>query len=477
LFVAPRSSSFLGRTVQAAFAGGLVAAALLAGAGPAAAAGCTKVAAPTGSDSNPGTETAPFQTAQRLVKSLDAGQTGCLRAGTYGGSDLRMQKPDTALQSYPGERATLTAFLEVYPTAPRARISGLKIDTTTNSNDVGTKLQADDVVFSDNEVTKGGQGICILAGTFNPAQRIVIERNRIYNCGSGTKPDGSHNKFDHLIYLSGTRNAVIRWNILTDNAGGWGVHMYPDADGTVVEHNIIDGNQGGVIFAGTSGLTSDGNVVRNNAITSDGPRWNLEGSWSGEPPGTGNSATANCVHTTGPSQPSGISYRHGFSESGNAVLNGSPYVNAAAGDYRFKDGSACTALVGDVVGAVNGTPSTPPPPAPAPAPKDRLEIVIVPGKQRIAPLVPIPVSGKVLATRPSDARRVALQVKTRRGGWRTVARRMVRNGRFAAKLRTRRTARGRRVVRLRAVVPGRASSRIVRVKVAKRAKSARRAHR
>jgi hypothetical protein len=472
------TSHLLARAARAALGCALVSASLVAATSPAAAAtACTKVASPTGSDSNPGTDAAPFQSAQRLVKSLVAGETGCLRAGVYGGSDLRMQKPDTALQSYPGERATLTAFLEVYPTAVRARISGLKIDTTTNSNDVGTKLQADDVVFSDNEVTKGGQGICILAGTFNPAQRVVIERNRIYNCGSSAKPDGSHNKFDHLIYLSGTRNAVIRWNILTGNGGGWGVHMYPDADGTVVEHNIIDGNQGGVIFAGTSGLTSDGNVVRNNAITSVGPRWNIEGSWSGEPPGSGNSATGNCVHTTGPSQPAGIAIRHGFTESGNAVLGGSPYVDPAAGDYRFKHGSPCAALVGDVTGAISGTPSAPAPaPAPDPAAADRLEIVIVPGKQRIAPLRPIPVSGKVVATRPRDARRVALQIKTRRGAWRTVARRSVRSGRFSAKVRIRHARRG-RVVRLRAVVPGRARSRTVRVKVRAHTKSARRARR
>ncbi len=339
-------------------------AALALVAGPASAAAptsCTKVAAPYGSDSAAGTEGAPYLTVQRLVKSLDAGQTGCLRTGTYGGAALYMRKPDTALQSYPGERATLTAFLEVTPEAPRSRVSGLRIDTSGNSNSVGAKLQADDAVLSDNIITKRGEGICVLAGTYNPAQRVIIERNYIYDCGAAVNPDGSHNKLDHLIYLSGTRNAVVRWNILSANAGGWGVHMYPGADGTLIEHNIIDGNQGGVIFAGDGeGSPSDDNVVRNNAITGSGPRWNVESSWSDGAPGAGNVATANCLYSTGQGQPSGVSSGRGFSATGNTVLSGYPYVDRATGDYRFKPGSPCAELVGDVVAAVNGETPTPP---------------------------------------------------------------------------------------------------------------------
>jgi hypothetical protein len=339
----------------------------------AASTSCNKVAAPNGSDAAAGTAAAPYLTTQRLVDSLDAGETGCLRAGTYGGAALYMREPDTALQSYPGERATLTAFLEVTPEAPRSRVSGLRIDTAGNSNGVGTKLQADDAVLSDNVITKRGEGICVLAGTHYPAQRVIIERNYIYDCGSAVKPDGSHNKFDHVIYLSGTSKAIVRWNILSANAGGWGVHLYPGADGTLIEHNIIDGNQGGVIFAGDGeDDTSDDNLVRNNAITGNGPRWNVEGSWSGGPAGSGNVATDNCVYSTGPDQPSGISSSSGFSAEGNTVLDDFPYGDRTSGDYRFKPGSPCAELVGDVVTAATrevgpSEPSPPPEPTPPPA--------------------------------------------------------------------------------------------------------------
>jgi hypothetical protein len=431
---------------------------------------CTKVAAPTGSDSAAGTEAAPFKTVQKLTKSLASGQTGCLRAGTYGGSDIFLDKPDTGLQSYPGERATLTTFLEVTSTAPRSRVSGLKIDTTGHSNSVGTKLQADDVVFSDNEVTKGGQGICVLAGTYNPAQRIVIERNVIYNCGAAVKPDGSKNKFDHQIYLSGTRNAIVRWNVLRDNPGGWGVHMYPNADGTLVEHNVIDGNQGGVIFAGSSSsATSDSNTVRNNVITGSNPRWNVEGSWSGSP-GSGNSATNNCVYSSGPGQPSGIATQSGFSATSNTVLAALPYADKSTGDYRFKSGSACANLVGDVLGAIAGRASAPVEPAPTPppatVPDPGMTIIIRADRRKVSLPRSVRVKGRIKTRESVD--RVKLQVKTRKGNWRTIARRSVHNRRFKAKLRGTQLRRV-RVARLRAVVPGKAKSHIVRVKVTRRA--------
>ncbi len=457
-----------GYVARTLLAGTTLMAAAAIGATPASAAApttCTKVAAPTGSDSAAGTEAAPLRTVQKLVDSLSAGQTGCLRTGTYGGSAVYLRKPDTALQSFPGERATLTAFLEVTSTAPRSRVSGLKIDTTGNSNSVGTKLQADDAVFSDNIVTKGGEGICVLGGTYNAAQRVVIERNHMYNCGAAVKPDGSKNKYDHLIYLSGTRNAVVRWNILRANGGGWGVHMYPGADDTVVEHNIIDGNQGGVIFAGEGGSVSDNNTVRNNAITGNGPRYNVEGSWSGGPTGVGNVATANCVRSTGPAQPSGVASQSGFSANDNTVLSESPYVDAAAGDYRFKSGSPCADLVGDVAGVIAGTASATPPPAP-PADDGGVRIIIRANKRSVEPPRSVQVKGKVV-TGKAVVKRVKLQVKTRKGNWRTLAQRTVRNGRFKARLRGRRLHRL-RVARLRAVIPGKAHSRIVRIKVARR---------
>src|SRR5918997_3911694 len=51
---------------------------------------CDRYAAQTGSDSNSGTYSAPYKTAEKLVRSLSAGQTGCLRGGTYTEGDNRV---------------------------------------------------------------------------------------------------------------------------------------------------------------------------------------------------------------------------------------------------------------------------------------------------------------------------------------------------------------------------------------------------
>jgi hypothetical protein len=416
---------------------------------------CTKVAAPGGSDGAAGSAGAPYASVQQLVSSLGPGETGCLRQGTYGGSDIRVDQPGATLTSYPGERATITAFMEVYPQATGARVSGLKFDSKANGNAAAVKLQADNTVFSDNDVTKGGDGICVIAGSWKNARNVTIERNRIHDCGAG----GS--KYDHQIYLAGTRNAVVRWNILSKNNGGWGVHMYPDADGTLVEHNIIDGNQGGVVFAGEGGTTSDNNVVRDNAITFSGPRWNIESSWSGGPTGSANEADHNCVYSGGPDGPGGIGERDGFSASSNTVLGGSPYMNRGANDYRFRADSPCLALVGDVEGAISGHPSA------VPAPP--VTVVLKPAVPVVSHGATVVLKGqvKVPAARSKGKAKVSrVAVQVRRGKhWTTVKVKRVRGrgGRFSVRMRAK--GKRRQTMRLRAVVPNVASSRVVRLRV------------
>ena len=167
--------------------------------------------------------------------------------------------------------------------ARRASVSKLRLTSSDLTYPIPLKVLADDVRVTRNTITGSSLStICVLVGSHRVTHRTVIERNSISRCGT-------HSKFDHLIYLSNTRGARIRHNLLTANGGGWAVHMYPDADRTLVERNTIDGNLGGVVFAGDgSGKTSDRNVVRRNAITFSGPRWSIESSWSGGPHGRGN---------------------------------------------------------------------------------------------------------------------------------------------------------------------------------------------
>jgi len=411
---------------------------------------CDRVAAPSGSDSAAGTVAAPLRTLEALLDAVEPGQTACLRGGTYGGVEPRLHDPDSELTSYPGETATITSMLEVMNTAKRSHVHHLRFDATNFDSTAAIKIQADDAVLSDNHITKGGKSICVQVASSHIAYRVRIERNRIYNCGP------ANSKFDHQLYLEQSRDAVVRQNILTGNAGGWGVHLYSDADGSLIEHNIIDGNRGGVIFAGDGNKTSDNNEVRNNAVTNSGPRWNIEGSWSGGPRGSGNTAHHNCLYTAGPDGPGGVERTAGgFTPTSNHIAGGSPYVNRSRGDLRFKSGSACDRLVGAVAGPSVRT---------ARISSVRIALSLRARRRLVRPGGLAKLRGRLVAPARAAGAKVRIQVR-RRGAWRTLAvRRTSAKGRFTLRLRAGKT-RHARITRLRAVVRGVAKSRTVRLRV------------
>ena len=71
----------------------------------------------------------------------------------------------------------------------------------------------------------------------------MIERNRIHNCGQ--LPPTNHH---HGIYVEASDGARITDNWIYDNADR-GIQLFPDAQGTYVARNVIDGNGQGVIFS------------------------------------------------------------------------------------------------------------------------------------------------------------------------------------------------------------------------------------
>jgi hypothetical protein len=306
---------------------------------------CDRFAGPRGRDHGRrrGSRKRPYKTVRRLLRSLRNGKTGCLLTGLYSYRGVaRITRPGTTLRAAPGARANVHGTIWIMPSATAARLIGVRLTTEDPLFTIPLKVQADNARVAHNLITGSSSTICVAIGSQRTVQGASIDHNRIRHCGLA-------GKFDHLIYLVNTRGVKVRWNVLTDNPGGWAVHLYPNADGTLIEHNVMDRNEGGVIFAGDGGGdTSDGNVVRNNAITYSSPRWNVEGSWSGGPSGSGNRAYGNCVYTQGPSHPAGIAEQDGFLATGNTVLRNSPYVARTRGDFRFRRRSPCQKLVGSV---------------------------------------------------------------------------------------------------------------------------------
>jgi parallel beta helix pectate lyase-like protein len=311
---------------------------------------CTRVAAPGGSDSGAGTESDPFATAQRLVDSLGPGDVGCLRQGTYnedvtvnhGGSS---DSSRVVIKSYDGERATISGRLYVPDRSNYVTIEQLNLDghdaPACSAGSTCTQLPSptvngDHIVFQDNDVTNRHVGICFNLGAagYGRAVADVIQRNRIHDCGR--IPSSNH---DHGIYLAYSDGTQVLDNVIYDNADR-GVQLYPDAQGTLIKGNVIDGNGEGVIFSGAGGSASNDNVVENNVITNSTIRHDVE-SWYPDVVGTGNVVRNNCVHG-GAQGAFGSAY--GFQVQDN--LKTDPrYVDRAGKDFRLAADSPCAAVL------------------------------------------------------------------------------------------------------------------------------------
>lgn len=66
--------------------------------------------ATNGNDNNPGTLSSPFQTLSTAIGAASPGDDILLRGGQYNSQEIRINKSDLHIQSYPGEWAVITAI-------------------------------------------------------------------------------------------------------------------------------------------------------------------------------------------------------------------------------------------------------------------------------------------------------------------------------------------------------------------------------
>jgi parallel beta-helix repeat protein len=356
------------KLVLAAAATALGVSALGFGAAPGAATvACDRYAATTGSDAAAGSAAAPFRTAQKLLDSLSAGQTGCLASGTYGES-LRVnhggsQGSPIRLTSAPGERATVVGRLYVPAGSNDVVFADLNLNGANASDLPSPTVDADRVTLTGDDITNGHTAICLAIGSLDwgTAHDVVLDGNRIHDCGR--LPYGSTNH-DHGIYIESARRVVITNNYIYDNADR-GIQLYPDAQGTTISNNVIDGNGEGIIFSGDSGLASSDNVASRNIISNSRVRYNVESWWpSGNPVGTGNVASSNCLWN---GTQGNVADQVGFTASGNSVTN-PLFADRNAKNFSVPAGSACAADVPSGGTTANAPQTIPAPPAAPVAP-------------------------------------------------------------------------------------------------------------
>lgn len=274
---------------------------------------------------------------ERFIGSLRPGQTGCLRSGTYAG-DVRVSSGNIALRPYPGEHARILGRLWLSRSSHDDVLAGLQLDGRNSARLPSPTVNGSRITFTGVDVTTHHTAICFDIGspTWGRAVGTVIEQSRIHDCGRLP----ADNK-EHGIYVEAADDTRIVSNLIYDNADR-GIQLYPDAQHTLIERNVIDGNGEGIIFSGESDVTSSHNVVQHNAITNSQIRADVE-SWypPGARIGVGNIVRENCLFG---GHPSLGDKTQGFTVMANVVAD-PQYRNRAKGDFQVPSGSSCATII------------------------------------------------------------------------------------------------------------------------------------
>jgi hypothetical protein len=318
--------------------------------GAQAASGCDLIASPLGSDAaGNGSLHAPFATLRMLDSSLAPGQTGCLRAGTYGSTSTwhKLQASGTSsnaitIKSYPGETATIVGYIDLegsYTTLSHLRIDGSNtlytshptgVDCPTHVSEPLVIAGHDDVLehsdYFQSVPSLRGNGIGI--GFWGNADNTVVRFNEIHDVGQCQA-------YDHLIYLSHGNNVQIYGNWIWNDEHGRGIQLYPGPTNAQIWGNVIDHVGVGVGIGDESGETAAGNQIFGNVITNSTglPSEGLPGTaanvyWAGTP-GSGNAFLGNVSY----GNPGGIGILTNVATSGNTTSD--PHLrDPAHHDYR-----------------------------------------------------------------------------------------------------------------------------------------------
>ncbi len=204
----------------------------------------TYYVATNGSDSNPGTESAPFKTIAKGSQTMSGGDTLYIRAGTYDESlnNFKNGNPSayTRFTAAPGDEGKViirpSADFVVFFSVDTAyvEVSGMVLDgsnvkfmtvkinhsfTPAFKNAHHIRLLRNDIIGGDYSGILGGAD-CEIIG------------NRIHDAG------------DYGIYTGGGSNGVIEGNIIYNN-GGFAIHLFEQnhpVNGWIIRNNIIYDN-------------------------------------------------------------------------------------------------------------------------------------------------------------------------------------------------------------------------------------------
>ncbi|HST34892.1 MAG TPA: hypothetical protein VLJ80_15385 [Solirubrobacteraceae bacterium] len=274
-----------GKTRSATFALGLLFAALLSAAAP---------AAPLASAAALSTSLSPGANLGSALNSATPGQTICLNPGTYAATTWREHggregSPVSLTSCDPALPATIQGRFVTSGSASWVDITNLKF-LFSGSESVTVVLGTPHELFSHNDVSGAGQTICINGVSWGGStfSYSTIDHNAVHNCGkqSGVVKSGCDITCQGIYLLGGPGDVVSNnwcweaaarcyqvrgerggyWhnNVAADSREGW---IFGDLTptGNRVEQNIVAAVANNSAY--TYGSVGSGNVFANNCIS------------------------------------------------------------------------------------------------------------------------------------------------------------------------------------------------------------------
>lgn len=284
--------------------------------------------APTGSDSNPGTQAAPFRTFTYALTRLGPGKTLYARGGIYServvlsGSTLT---PGTASQrvtvrNVPGERPIIKGLLWL-SNASYWTIDGINVtwDTATGQPDEHMVKFYGGVGWAYRNAEVWGahsySGILVMGSASGWSLNHLYVHDTYATNGASQ---------DHLIYVSTSGQGVIEYNLLVNSPNGRGIKLGNTDPGAGLPTNVTV-RYNTIVNSGASNVSlsydANGSNIHHNVLVSAGTNYANIGAY--QLTGGGNVASQNIawngVSAIVPGTPI-------TDAGGNVVLN--PQLNA-----------------------------------------------------------------------------------------------------------------------------------------------------
>ena len=243
---------------------------------------CDLLASASGDDGNSGAPGAPFRTVERLVNTLQPGETGCLAPGEI----FTEADQEVFVRSHGEQDRQIT--VRTIPGGPEATIRGR----------IWVSGSAHDVVFRDVKLD-GTNGLAVLQGGGDPEQP-----------GLASPTIDGHARFSHVdatnagagCFLLGSISSVVEHSTVHD-CNGPGLLFGPGAEGAVLRKSVLERNRRAVVFEGVE--LEDGTYSRPEAtsasrniildsILEDG-QWQVEGTFDPDEDWSDNTLVDNCL--------------------------------------------------------------------------------------------------------------------------------------------------------------------------------------